>query len=229
MDIQKMIKSLGSAYNKTSLWCKVLILMSILLLLVLVFKGIKKDKFIEGFEQQDQFLIKTGPEIFDDFYSDIYDYLVYNNLKDDYEVGFIINSSSPSSKSKILDIGCSTGHHVALLGSKGLDVLGIDISPSMIKKAKKNFPDYKFEVADATNGSTFNPDSFTHILCMYFSIYYFRDKTQFFNNCFRWLMPGGYLIVHLVDRERFDPFLPSGNPLLYVSPQRYAIKRITTT
>lgn len=229
MDIQKMIKSLGSAYNKSSLWCKVLIFVSLLLLLVLVFKGIKNNRSVEGFEQQDQFLIKNGPQIFDDFYSDIYDYLVFNNLKDDYEVGFIINRSSPSSQSKILDIGCGTGHHVASLGSKGLDVLGIDISPSMIKKAKENFPDYKFEVGDATNGSLFEANSFTHILCMYFTIYYFKDKTQFFYNCFKWLMPGGYLIVHLVDRDRFDPILPPGNPLLYVSPQRYAKKRITST
>jgi hypothetical protein len=42
-------------------------------------------------------------------------------------------------------------------------------------------------------------------------------------------MPGGYLIVHLVDRDHFDPILPPGNPLLYVSPQRYAKERITST
>jgi len=229
MNIQKMIKSLGSAYNKSSLWCKILILISLLLLLVLVFKGFKNNSRKEGFEQQDQFLIKNGPEIYDDFYVDIYDYLVFNNLKDDYEVGFILNIAKPSSQSKILDIGCGTGHHVASIGSKGLDVIGIDISPSMIKKAKENFPDYKFEVGDATNGSLFQPDSFTHILCMYFTIYYFQDKTQFFNNCFKWLMPGGYLIVHLVERDKFDPILPPGNPLLYVSPQRYAKERITST
>ena len=229
MNMQKMVKSLGSAYNKSSLWCKLLILMSLLLLIMLVFKGFKQNKFVEGFEQQDKFLIKTGPNIYDDFYSDIYDYLVFNNLKDDYEVGFIINSASPSSQSKILDIGCGTGHHVASLGSKGLDVIGIDISESMINKAKENFPDYKFKVGDALDGSTFNPSSFTHILCMYFTIYYFKDKTQFFNNCFKWLMPGGYLIVHLVDRHNFDPILPPGNPLLYVSPQRYAKERITST
>lgn len=229
MNLQKMIKSLGSAYNKSSLWCKLLILMSLLLLVILVFKGLKSNKFVEGFEQKDQFVIKNGSGIYDDFYADIYDYLVFNNLKDDYEVGWIMNSASPSSQSKILDIGCGTGHHVALLGSKGLDVLGIDISPSMIKKAKENFPDYKFNVGDALDGNTFQPDSFTHILCMYFTIYYFKDKTQFFNNCFKWLMPGGYLIVHLVDRHQFDPILPPGNPLLYVSPQRYAKERITST
>ena len=166
---------------------------------------------------------------YDDFYSDIYDYLVFNNLKDDYEVGYIINSTSPSSQSKILDIGCGTGHHVSSLGAKGLDVLGIDISPSMIEKAKTNFPDYKFNVGDALNNHLFESNSFTHILCMYFTIYYFQDKAQFFNNCFKWLMPGGYLIVHLVERDRFDPILPPGNPLLYISPQRYAKERITST
>ena len=229
MNLQKTIKSLGLAYNKSSLWCKLLILMSLLLLVMLVFKGLKPNKFVEGFQQNDQFVIKTGSGIYDDFYADIYDYLVFNNLKDDYEVGYIMNSASPSSQSKILDIGCGTGHHVASLGSKGLDVLGIDISPSIIKKAKENFPDYNFNVGDALDGNTFQPDSFTHILCMYFTIYYFKDKTQFFNNCFKWLMPGGYLIVHLVDRELFDPILPPGNPLLYISPQKYAKERITST
>jgi SAM-dependent methyltransferase len=227
MNIKTMIKSLGSAYNKSSLWCKVLILISLLLLLILVFKGFDKKR--EGFEQKDQFLIKTGPEIYDDFYADIYDYLVFNNLKNDYEVGEIVNLSTPSSSSRILDVGCGTGHHVSSLGDKGLDILGIDISPSMIKKAKETYPDYKFKVADALNGSEFEPDSFTHILCMYFTIYYFKDKKQFFDNCYKWLMPGGYMIVHLVDRKNFDPILPPGNPLMYVSPQRYAKERITST
>ena len=225
--MNKVFKSLGTAYNKCSLWCKILMFISLLLLLVLVFKGFDKKR--EGFEQRDAFLIKSGSDIYDDFYSDIYDYLVFNNLKDDYEVGYIINSTSPSSQSKILDIGCGTGHHVSSLGSKGLDVLGIDISPSMIDKAKTNFPDYKFNVGDALNNHLFESNSFTHILCMYFTIYYFQDKAQFFNNCFKWLMPGGYLIVHLVERDRFDPILPPGNPLLYISPQRYAKERITST
>jgi SAM-dependent methyltransferase len=227
--ISKFTKSLGRAYNKTSLWGKVLIFIVLLLLLVLVFKGIKPNKIVEGFEQNDQFLFKSGPEIYDDFYADIYDYLVFNNLKDEYEVGEIINKTSPSSKSKILDIGSGTGHHVASLASKGLDVIGIDISPSMVKKAKENFPDYKFQVGNALKNNEFDPESFTHILCMYFTIYYIQDKKTFFDNCFKWLMRGGYMIIHLVDRELFDPILPPGNPLLYVSPQRYAKERITST
>jgi hypothetical protein len=52
---------------------------------------------------------------------------------------------------------------------------------------------------------------------------------MFFQNVYKWLMPGGYFIVHLVDRKNFDPILPPGNPLLWVSPQKYAKQRITNT
>jgi SAM-dependent methyltransferase len=227
-NINNFIKSLGSGYKKTTTWGKIAIVIVFFLLVVLVFKGLD-DNSKEGFEQNDKFLVKTGPEVYDDFYADIYDYLVFNNLKDDYEVGQIINKTEASSQSRILDIGCGTGHHVANLSAKGLDVLGIDMSPSMIAKAKENYPDYKFQVADALNKNQFDPETFTHILCMYFTIYYIKDKTTFFQNCFKWLKYGGYLLVHVVDRHNFDPILPPGNPLLYVSPQRYAKQRITST
>ena len=42
-------------------------------------------------------------------------------------------------------------------------------------------------------------------------------------------MPGGHLILHLVDKSKFDPILPAGDPFDIVSPQNYAKKRITST
>ena len=42
-------------------------------------------------------------------------------------------------------------------------------------------------------------------------------------------MPGGFLVLHLVDRDRFDPIVPAGDPFTIVSPQKYAEKRITST
>jgi len=227
--IQKEINKLFKLYSKSSLWGKILVLTLLLILIVVFFKNIKVNKGIEGFEQNDSFLVKTGDEIYDNFYASIYDYLVYNNLKNDYEVGQIINKTSPSSESVILDIGCGTGHHVANLSANNLNVLGIDKSPEMIQKAKENYPQYKFKVGDALNSELFGSNSFTHILTMYFTIYYIKDKSVYFENVYKWLMPGGYLIIHLVDRKKFDPILPPGNPLLLVSPQKYANKRITTT
>jgi Methylase involved in ubiquinone/menaquinone biosynthesis len=226
--ITKQFKSITGSYTKCSPWGKVVIFTILLMLLIMVFKDLKSGK-LEGFEQGDKFLFKSGDEIYDDFYADIYDYLVFNNLKDEYEVGEIMNKTGASSQSKVLDIGCGTGHHVASMKGRSIDIVGIDISPSMIKKAKENYPDYQFQVADATNSQLYPADSFTHILCMYFTIYYIQDKNMFLHNCYNWLMPGGYLILHLVDRINFDPILPPGNPLLYVSPQKYATKRITHT
>lgn len=212
---------------KTSNWTKILLFICLLLILVIFFNNLKKNK--EGFEQNDKFVFKTGKEIYDDFYAQVYDFLVYNNLKDDYEIGEIINKTNPTSSSKLLDIGCGTGNHVANLGSKGYEIIGIDVSPSMINEAKEKYPQYNFEIADAENSNTFQPNTFTHITCLYFTIYYFNNRRKILQNIYNWLMPGGYFIVHLVDRKMFDPILPPGNPLLLVSPQRYAKERITTT
>jgi SAM-dependent methyltransferase len=221
--------SINKTYNKLSLWGKILLFVVLLLIIVVLFKPLKKQIGIEGFEQDDKFLLKTGEGIYDGFYSDIYDYLVYNNIKDSYEVGEIINKTLPTEESIILDVGSGTGHHVADLASKNYNVVGMDISPSMINKAKEFYPDYNFVVGDALKSDNFYPNSFTHILCLYFTIYYLKDKMQFFKNCMNWLKPGGYLVLHLVDRDMFDPILPPGNPLIMVSPQKYADKRITNT
>jgi SAM-dependent methyltransferase len=183
----------------------------------------------EGMVGSEKFLFKQGDAIYDDFYAGIYDYLVYNAVKNDYEVGTIINSTSPTEASIIADIGCGTGNQVASLAAKNLNVIGVDISPSMIKKAKENHPSLDFRVGNALDNNLFKMNSLTHILCLYFSVYYFKDKRHFFDNCMDWLMPGGFLIVHLVDRESFDPILPPGNPLYIVSPQKYAKERITKT
>lgn len=224
----KTIKSITNIYNKLSSCGKILILMAILLILMVFFKSFSNVKK-EGFQQTDNFLFKTGDEVYDNFYASIYDYLVFNNLKNDYEIGSIINSTTPDETSIIVDIGSGTGHHVSNMASKGLNIVGIDISPSMVKEAKENYPEYNFRVGDAMDSSIINYNSVTHILCLYFTIYYFKDKRQFFDNCMDWLMPGGYLTVHLVDRDSFDPILPPGNPLFIVSPQKYAKERITKT
>jgi SAM-dependent methyltransferase len=239
--ISDQINSLIGGYNKSSTWAKVFILTLLLLLVMVHFKsdcngnGVNTSLiqsgsgFKEGFEQSDKFVFKEGPGVYDEFYADIYDYLVYNNQKDEYEIGEIINKTTPTSESRILDVGCGIGHHVALLEDKQLDTTGLDISEAMIKEAKAKYPNYKFEVGDALNPSKFGPSAFTHILCLYFTIYYFDNKQLFFENAFKWLVPGGTLVIHLVNRDKFDPILPPGNPLLFVSPQKYAKKRITST
>jgi len=229
MKLNLFMKSITNTYNKMTNFGKLLLLVIILLAIIAFFRNVLSLKPQEGFEQNESFLYKKDVDVFDNFYSEIYDYLVFNNLKNDYEVGSIVNTTNPKETSVILDVGCGTGHHVANLASKNLNVIGIDISPSMVKKAKEKYPEYNFQVGDVLDSHKFKFNSLTHILCMYFTIYYFKDKRRFFDNCMEWLMPGGYLIVHLVDRDHFDPILPPGNPLYVVSPQKYAKERITKT
>jgi len=223
-----IMKSITNSYKNISSVGKVLLFVTILLIITVFFRTNNRTKR-EGYEQNDKYLFKEGTGIYDEFYATIYDYLVFNNLKDDYEVLEIVNKTKPTSTSIILDVGSGTGHHVAKMAEQGLNVTGIDISQAMVKEARSKFPNCKYKVGDALNTSEFRNNSFTHITCLYFTIYYFKDKRQFFNNCMEWLMPGGHLMIHVVNRDKFDPILPPGNPLYVVSPQKYAKERITHT
>ena len=119
----KIVKSLTNCYNKLSNFGKILLFIALLLVVVVFFRTIKSTRESFAINQiNKQFLFKEGPAVYDDFYAGVYDYLVFNALKNDYEVGIIISSTMPSEKSIIADIGCGTGHHVAKLSSKNLQV-----------------------------------------------------------------------------------------------------------
>jgi SAM-dependent methyltransferase len=195
----------------------------ILLVLTNTYKPIK-----EGFVFEKKYIENRGDAIFDNFYASIYDDLVYSELKNDFEIGEIVNKTSPTSSSKFLDIGSGTGHHVKALKDKGFNVVGIDKSNAMVEYSKENYPDISVKVGDAMKSMEFSPGEFTHITCLYFTIYYIKDKSAFLSNCMNWLKPGGYLILHLVDKDLFDPIIPAANPFVY-SPQKYSKNKINTS
>lgn len=174
-------------------------------------------------------IVKEGTEVYDRFYAKIYDELLFSKVKNDFEVGELKNRTGPTEESTVLDIGSGTGHHVSSLVANGFQAIGIDKSAAMIEQSKKTYPNLDFRHADALEASSFAGSTFTHITCFYFTIYYMKNKKQFFDNCMYWLKPGGYLALHLVDRNTFDPILPAGDPFKIISPQSYAKNRITST
>jgi SAM-dependent methyltransferase len=180
-------------------------------------------------DSNDGIIVKEASDVYDRFYANVYDELLFSKVKNDFEVGELINRTAPSKESIVLDVGSGTGHHVSSLIANGFRAIGIDKSNAMIQKAKKTYPNLDFRQADALVASTFSASTFTHITCFYFTIYYMQNKKQFFENCIYWLKPGGYLALHLVDREKFDPILPAGDPFKIISPQSYAKNRITST
>jgi len=218
------MKTLHDAYNNMSNWGKILLFVTILFSIIIYFKQEPR----EGFDKAVEYKTKNS-EVYDKFYSNIYDLLVFDGNKNDFEISTIIKETSPSKHTKLLDIGCGTGHHVNTFNKNGIQSIGIDYSKAMIKKSKEQYPDNTYIYANAMNSSVFKPNSFSHISCLYFTFYYMKDKTQLLNNCYNWLKPDGYLILHLVNRKMFDPILPPSNPLVLLSPQRYSKERITTS
>ncbi len=56
---------------------------------------------------------------------------------------------APQQGERILDLGCGTGHLTHEIAQSGAEVVGIDASPEMVEQARRNYPDLRFEVADA--------------------------------------------------------------------------------
>lgn len=203
-----------------------LIIFGFIIILLLIRRRIPQP--VEAFESN-ALTIRAIDEIYDKFYVDFYDMLVFNGYKNDYEIGKIIAITKPSKNISILDIGSGTGHHVNKLTKLGFNVTGIDISPAMIAQAKTLYPTLNFKVSNGLDPTIFALSSFNQITCFYYTIYYINDKPLFFRNCFNWLSPGGYLSIHLVNRDKFDPIIPAGNPFSVISIQKYASKRIMST
>lgn len=224
--LSKTFRNGYTSINKLSIWAKALI---VIILTLILFKHINnRPARAEAFQQTDKLQLREDNQVYDDFYANIYDSLTYEDTKNDFELRQVIKLTEPTSKSIILDIGSGTGHHIKQFTDLGItNATGVDKSVSMVKKAKELNPNNKYINGDVLNASLFKNNEFTHITCFYFTLYYLNNKKAFFTNCFNWLMPGGHLIVHIVDKDMFDPILPPANPLLMVSPQRYAKKRIT--
>jgi len=199
----------------------ILIVLLFLMMFLLIIKP--NPTTIETFATTDEKFVYKNQDVYDDFYTSIYDDLVFNQHKNEFEVGEIVKFVSTG---KALDIGSGTGHHVNELSKRGLDCVGLDSSKSMIKTAKVKFPENAFKYANALKPMIFQPKSFNLITCLYFTIYYIKDKEQLFNNVSLWLRPGGYFVLHLVDKHNFNPMVPAGDPFVIISPQNYTDKRI---
>ena len=194
--------------------------------------GPNKMSRIEGFAngQTKKFERKTGDDVYDEFYTEIYDELFFQPNKLDYEIASVIKEADlvPNNTS-MLDVGSGRGHFVDQMRDRGFTVTGVDKSSAMVDSSKKMYPDANFKRGDATNQMLFSAENFTIITCLTFTLYYIQDKRRFFENCYYWLSPGGYLVLHLVDRQKFDPIAPAGKPYFLISPQSMTDERMTKT
>ena len=207
-----------------TIWNNIFIILAILLIILGIISFLKPVK--EGFTFMNQFTEKTGDDIYDDFYVGVYDELFLNDTKNEFEENKIISITKPNKTSKFLDVGSGTGHHVNDFHKKGYNIIGIDKSDEMINYSREKYPDINVKKGDVLTTMVFNQAQFTHIMCLYFTIYNIDNKREFFANAMTWLRPGGYLILHLVNRDSFEALVPGSGT---TTTQQHNKERLTTS
>lgn len=206
-------------YRHFTHYGKILVFLAIFILVISLNKKINRcPKKLEGFETGQKLLTVDSQSIYDPFYASIYDYLTHDPRKNQFELVTLLEQTNPSSDSIILDIGSGTGHHVHLFQKAfQCKTMGIDKSKSMVAKSQILFPDSTFSSGDVLNKNQYSYGQFTHITCLYYTIYYTEKKQQLLQNVYYWLMSGGYFVIHLVKRDEIVSTLP----MKYVNDQDY--------
>lgn len=220
--------SIMSTNNPNLFFLRWVLIIAIITVLVFLSKQIHKQNNVDGFTQDEPFVYKYGKDSIDNFYVDIYDSLHETSERSQYELIKFIEMTEPSVKhSNILDVGSGTGYIVNELTNAGYDVYGIDNSKEMLAQAEQKYPDAEYVYGDILNSMQFEKSTFTHILCTYFTIYQLEDKEKFFRNCYFWMKPNTYMMVHLVDTDKFTNMIPNKDATNEV--QNVNEKRIITS
>ena len=93
------------------------------------------------------------------------------------------------------DIGCGTGRLAPWLAASGLSPRGIDLSPEMIRVARRDQPGFGFGVADL-RALPFGDASLAGVVCWYSLMYRAPlDRPTAFGELARVVKPGGYLVT----------------------------------
>lgn len=181
-------------------------------------------------------------ELFDDFYSSVYDNLTQLAGRYPQEVSLIMHQWKKTAKPDtmdILDCGCGTGIATIFFAKQGVNsIIGLDKSEYMLRRARNitlpaaKLPKEKqesivFLQGDMLQQFTFTPGQFSHASLLFFTIYYSPDTVGIFRNLYHWIRPGGQVAIEVVNKYKFDPLLEAASPFVGISLQKYTKKRIT--
>jgi ubiquinone/menaquinone biosynthesis C-methylase UbiE len=201
----------------------ILINLFILAIFVLIFNYFSNNVISkEGFVQLEKFVLKKDGNSYDEFYAEVYDKIHSPDPKK--ELAEILKITGADKNSAFLDVGSGTGCTLLALTDSGAKCIGIDKSEAMVTVAKEKCGPL-IKHGDVTEPIQFTRNQFTHILCLNQTIYEIEDKHAFFTNCRYWLRNGGALVLHLVDKNRFNTVV--GRHFLLDNPQKYVKERIT--
>jgi SAM-dependent methyltransferase len=113
----------------------------------------------------------------------------------------------PLSGLSVLDAGCGAGAQAEWLLDQGADVVGIDLSPSMVEEARRRCAGRgRFLVADLGEPLPLEPQSLDGVTSS-LALHYVRELRAPLGSFARALRPGGWVVISL--DHPFGPPLPS--------------------
>jgi ubiquinone/menaquinone biosynthesis C-methylase UbiE len=96
---------------------------------------------------------------------------------------------------RVADVGCGPGRVAAFMAERGLDVVGVDVSPAMLAVARTAHPHIKFEEGQL-DALPIEAGELAGAVCWYSIIYTPPDRlAEAFRELTRVLIPGGYLLL----------------------------------
>ncbi len=99
--------------------------------------------------------------------------------------------------SVVVDAGCGAGAPVTRALAGAFDVLGVDVSPAMIARARQAVPGAEFHVADMTSFEL-PPEAVDAVVSYYAVIHVPREEhAALFRRFHTWIRPGGLALLCL--------------------------------
>jgi SAM-dependent methyltransferase len=100
----------------------------------------------------------------------------------------------PVAGRRVLDAGCGTGRASVWLADQGADVVGVDVSPQMLRRAQADVPAGTFLVTDLAEPLPFADESFDVVVSS-LVMHYLRDWVPTLRELRRVLRPDGALVM----------------------------------
>jgi SAM-dependent methyltransferase len=121
---------------------------------------------------------------------------VFDELKDKpFDRGLLDEIVARAGDGVICDLGCGPGHVARYLHERGAQVVGIDLSPGMIERARALTPGVRFEAGDM-RALDVADGTFQAVVAMYSIIHIAPEAlAEAFGEMRRVLAPGGTLVV----------------------------------
>lgn len=108
---------------------------------------------------------------------------------------------------RILDLGCGTGEHARFLAGKGFEVVGVDVSETMLDRAKEDGvpPGVQFVRGDLVHVESVVSGQFGGAICLGNTLVHITDHATLvalLTGVRKVLMPGAPLVLQVLNYER---------------------------